>query len=865
MVNIVPRARSFVTARRRWFLAAGIALVAYSAFGFLILPWVLHRQLEKRLTATLHREVSIQRVRANPFALSVTIDGLLIKDRDGSVFVSWERLYVNARVLPIVKRELALDALRLVRLRTNVVMARDGTLNFSDILASLPADEPTPATQPKKSTFVLGVDHLAIEEAQLDFSDLSRARPFRTTVGPFTIRLEEFRTQADAKNPYAFTGTTESGETFSWSGSVNTEPIRSRGTFTLEGIRLSKYSPYYEQSVGFELVDGTARVQASYLLGWAPEKRVLQMSDGTLAVRKLVLRLRGASEPKVELPELDITTAQADFLAQTAEVGAVTLKGGTVRVRRGADGLFDVTRLASPATAPATGQPAVPGPITTPPPSTPPASRKPSKPFRWTVRRVEVTDQKITFDDDLPPRPVKLVLAPIAVSLGNLSSDKAALSTLAMSVGWNGKGEIKVDGGFSLWKPSADLTLHAKGLDLPSIDPYLPVYGNLDARLGDGRFGIDGRARVDLAPSPMTSGFEGDVNVDALVLLDAVRGQELIRWKALQILGIQVASQPQSVAIRSIRWIEPRVKVQIAEDGSSNAKRMLRSAAAPQATAGKPPAEAKPAPAPAAAPVSIGTFQIVRGNGGLVDRSVQPPALFGVSDLDVRVRGLSNIDDPDFRLSKLIWHAVGNVFTKIVTAPFALLGKLFGGGAERLDIVEFAAGSAEVDARAEKALQGLNKALAARPALKLDLEGTADPVADGKVLRKQALRQQAREAKWKTGKHGSAASPDTVELLEDEYVKFIEAEYKRTVTDAPGAKPDPKAPAPGVGEKEEVLLGKVVVGPEAVRVLAQQRAEVARERILKGASQVDPGRLFLVQGGERAKKDGGAHVYFTLK
>jgi hypothetical protein len=225
-----------------------------------------------------------------------------------------------------------------------------------------------------------------------------------------------------------------------------------------------------------------------------------------------------------------------------------------------------------------------------------------------------------------------------------------------------------------------------------------------------------------------------------------------------------------------------------------------------------------------------------------------------------------NIDDPDFRLGKLIWHAVGNLFTKIVTAPFALLGKLFGGGAERLDVVDFAAGSAEVDARAEKTLQGLNKALASRPALKLDLEGTADPVADGKVLRKQALRQQAREAKWKTGKRGAATSPDTVELLEDEYVKFIEAEYKRTVTDAPGPKPDPKgAPPPGVGEKEEALLAKVVVGPEAVRALAQQRAEAARDRILKGATPVDAGRLFLVQGGERAKKDGGAHVYFSLK
>jgi hypothetical protein len=86
------------------------------------------------------------------------------------------------------------------------------------------------------------------------------------------------------------------------------------------------------------------------------------------------------------------------------------------------------------------------------------------------------------------------------------------------------------------------------------------------------------------------------------------------------------------------------VKLQIAEDGSSNLKRMLRSAKAP-AGAEAPAAAAKPAPPSATTapmPVSIATFQIVRGSVGLVDRSVQPVALFGISDLDLRVRGLSN-------------------------------------------------------------------------------------------------------------------------------------------------------------------------------------------------------------------------------
>ena len=40
-------------------------------------------------------EVSIQKVKLNPFWLSTTIRGLLIKDKDGEPFVSWDEVYVN--------------------------------------------------------------------------------------------------------------------------------------------------------------------------------------------------------------------------------------------------------------------------------------------------------------------------------------------------------------------------------------------------------------------------------------------------------------------------------------------------------------------------------------------------------------------------------------------------------------------------------------------------------------------------------------------------------------------------------------------------------------------------------------------------
>lgn len=89
------RLHALVLRRRRLLLVLAALVLLYTVFGFLILPWILRRQLEKRLTAALHRETTIARVRSNPYALSVTIDGLVVKAPDGGQFVSWDRLYVN--------------------------------------------------------------------------------------------------------------------------------------------------------------------------------------------------------------------------------------------------------------------------------------------------------------------------------------------------------------------------------------------------------------------------------------------------------------------------------------------------------------------------------------------------------------------------------------------------------------------------------------------------------------------------------------------------------------------------------------------------------------------------------------------------
>ena len=62
----------------------------------------------------------------------------------------------------------------------------------------------------------------------------------------------------------------------------------------------------------------------------------------------------------------------------------------------------------------------------------------------------------------------------------------------------------------------------------------------------------------------------------------------------------------------------------------------------------------------------------------------------GVIDLNLPVGG--SLDDPSFRLAPIIWKVFVNLLEKAVTAPFALLGALFGGGPD-LQFIDFKPGA----------------------------------------------------------------------------------------------------------------------------------------------------------------------------
>ncbi|HEY8991586.1 MAG TPA: DUF748 domain-containing protein [Luteolibacter sp.] len=879
--------------RRRRLVIATSVVAGLLLFGFFGLPPIIRAQAVKHLSAALHREVAIEKIRLNPLALSVTIEGLEIKDRDGGPFTGWKRLYVNFDSFSLFTGEWRFQEIALDGFHQRVAIAKDGAFNFADLIPP-PAEKPAaPAPAPSKPR-PIRIAVLSINSAAFAFADASRAQPFATDVGPLTFKLTNFVTAGDPKAPYEFSAITEAGETFAWKGTVSVDPVRSAGEFSVGKIALKKYAPYYADRINADLLDGLLDVSARYSIDLAEGSRQLALTDAAIKLSHLQVAARGTTAPLIDLPSFTIDGLSADGLKPSATIRRIALDGGRLTVVREKDGSINLLNLLVPSGAPVA--PAAPSaPAAPAAPASAPAALPDVK-----LAEFALTGLAIDIEDRTTPTPARNSIGRLDVSVKNVSlAEAAAPIALKLSVATLPSGTINVEGTAVREPLAADLAVKVDALPLAGATPYVEPMLNL--KIAGGSVSVDAKARL----TGKVAGFQGDVVVDKFATMDGLKAENFAGFTQFAIRGIDAVSEPLTAKIAEISLTDPTAHVIVNADKTTNLNAILRTTPKPEADAGSEAADTaeKPAPAPvvaasAAAPTgpapvwSLGKFTLVNGSATLLDRSVKPSArvaldhfsgtITGLSsadlqraDVDIRGKlngsgvialtgkldakaatlapgalteivldvkgvdlspispyigtyagyelarsGLSvdvkanlaqrqldssnvvtlsqftfgpatnspeatklpvrlgvallkdidgnividlpvkgSLDDPNFKIGRVVLRVIVNLLVKAATSPFSLIGSMFGGGGDELAYQDFSAGASTPLETELKKIETLRKALKGRPALNLDITGSFDPEADLAAVRDAMLTKQVRYRLWTEAR---AKDPNTL-------------------------------------------------------------------------------------------------------
>jgi hypothetical protein len=112
----------------------------------------------------------------------------------------------------------------------------------------------------------------------------------------------------------------------------------------------------------------------------------------------------------------------------------------------------------------------------------------------------------------------------------------------------------------------------------------------------------------------------------------------------------------------------------------------------------------------------------------------------GVIDIDLPIQG--DLNNPDFRYGAMVWKVLGNLVTKAVTAPFKLLGSMFGFSADSVEAIEFDAGKSQLSPPELEKLDKITIALTKRSQLNLSITPSFNVNEDRQMMQRAKLMAQ---------------------------------------------------------------------------------------------------------------------------
>ncbi|OLF52017.1 DUF748 domain-containing protein [Pseudomonas chlororaphis] len=230
----------------------------------------------------------------------------------------------------------------------------------------------------------------------------------------------------------------------------------------------------------------------------------------------------------------------------------------------------------------------------------------------------------------------------------------------------------------------------------------------------------------------------------------------------------------------------------------------------------------------------------------------------GKISIELPVTG--DLNNPQFSVMPIVWQTLRNLIVKAAAAPFKLIGGLVaGGGSEDLGSVSFAPGSSELSKDAEAALVKLSNALKERPALRLEIEGTAAQSSDGPLIADQRLEREYQYNYYKMLQRRGDKVPAQASLLkvpEGEKGPLLEGIYRTRLKAQPPAEWKDLGKEERTAKMREGLITFWSGSDVLLRQLGQERASSIKDFLVDKGQLTDDRVYFIDANLGQAESDG---------
>ena len=451
---MIPYREFFRHHWRRILVGCTTILAVFTLVGFFAVPPILKAVLVKQLSTALHRDVSIREVRFNPFALSVTVRGLAIKEPKGAeTFASLEELYVNLETFSLARWAVVVSEFRLTKPFLRVVHRPDQSYNFSDLL---PSQETRPAAPAKPLRF--SVNNIQIVDGGVDFLDEPAGK--KHTVREASLGIPWISSIPSSVEIFVEPGVSVlvNGTRYAIKG--KTKPFADSHETTLDVNIADLDLPYYLAYVPPELLTfalPSGRLDAKLGVVFIRQQKGGQTLSvrGDVGLRDLAVDDKQGN-PVVRIPTFSLGLASVEPLARKVHLSTISLQSPELTVRREKTGITNLETLLPK------------------PPSAKQATTAAPEPgverLVLDVDAISITGAKLLFSDLFPSRPFKTTVAPIDLAVKQLSNRPDVKGTYALTMQTEAKEDLALEGSLSLTPLTIEGTIEG---DYRLIGPLL--------------------------------------------------------------------------------------------------------------------------------------------------------------------------------------------------------------------------------------------------------------------------------------------------------------------------------------------------------------------------------------------------------
>ncbi|SIS06238.1 protein of unknown function [Aquipseudomonas alcaligenes] len=632
--------------------ALAITLGLYSLLGFLILPGIGQRVANQQLAQLATVPAHLARVELNPFSLELQLWGLHIGEVDKPQ-IAFQRLYANLQLDSLWSGAVHLADIELEKAHTEVLFAKDGTLNLTGLF-KLPPGEAKPAEEPPSEPFPLRIGRVALIENGLHFEDLRPSEPVEFVYDSLNLELTNLSTLPEDNADMQMVAIGPRGGRIDWQGQVSLSPIASKGQLKISDGQLKGVWPYVRDAVPLVLEDGVLDLSAEYSLNLAKGTE-LQLSKVSATLARFAIK-SPEDKPLLRLERLEVGDTSLELAKQQVVIGTIRSQKLETWAAREKDGQLDWQKLfashskPTPATEPAT-EPTPTATPETPAPSegaagasaektaaTPADAQQqtastatpaePAKPWQVLLRDVQLRDYQIHLADRATgSQEVKLDLAPLNLDLKDFDSLGTSPFGLKLDTGVNKNGQIQVAGQVQISPTWAKLQVTTRDIDLRLAQAYISPFVRLELR--SGMLGSD--LAVDLkSVEPLAFSIGGKAEVNQLHTLDTLKERDFLKWQHLVVEGLDYR-HGEGLAIGKVNLQQPYVRFIINEDLTTNVNDLMI-----------PQPNAKTEPAGKPLPIRIGGIAIKDGSANFADFSLTPNFATAIQQLNGQIGTLDN-------------------------------------------------------------------------------------------------------------------------------------------------------------------------------------------------------------------------------